>query len=58
MEVSPIASIPQKSKEFWSILDLSLSLRLTPQGRVPPVNENSEKTDPAGAINQIVNVIM
>ena len=44
MKVSPIAAILHKSKAFWSIFDLDLSLRLIPQGRVPSVNLNSEKT--------------
>ena len=35
MKVFPIASISHKSKALWSILDLDLSLRLIPRGRVP-----------------------
>ena len=38
MKVSPIDSIPHKSKTFRLILDLSFSLKLTPHGRVPSVN--------------------
>ena len=38
MKVSPIDAIPNKSKAFRSILDLSFSLKLTPHGRVPSVN--------------------
>ena len=51
MKVSPIAEIPHKSKAFRPILDLSFSLKLTPHGRVPSVNENSEKKAPGGAID-------
>ena len=58
MKVSPIAEIPHKSKAFISILHLSFSLKLTPHGHVPSVNENSEKTAPEGAIYQIGNVIL
>ena len=58
MKVSTIAAIPTKSKAFWSILDLDFSMRLTTQGILPPVNENSEKTTPAGAIDKIGNVLM
>ena len=56
MKVSPIAEIPHKSKAFRSILDLSFSLKLTPHGRVPSVNDNSKKMDLGGAIHQIGNV--
>ena len=58
MKVSPIAATPHKSKSFRSILDLSFSLKLTPHGRVPSVNENSEKTAPGGAIDQIGHVLL
>ena len=58
MKVSPIAAIPHKSKAFRSILDLSFSLKLTPHGRVPSVNENCEKTAPGGAIDQIGHVLL
>ena len=59
MKVSPIETIPHKSKSFISILDLSFSLKLTPHGRVPSVNENSEKTAPGGgAMDQIGHVIL
>ena len=57
MKVSPIATTPHKSKEFRSILELSFSLKLTPHGRVPSVNEEIEKTAPGGAIYQIGNVL-
>ena len=58
MKVSPIAAIPHKSKAFRSILDLPFSLKLTPQGRVPSENENSKKTAPGVAIDQIGHVIL
>ena len=43
MKVSPIVAIPHKSKAFRSILYLSFSLKLTPRGRVPTVNEKSRR---------------
>ena len=58
MKVSPIVEIPHKSKSFRSILDLSFSLKLTLHGSVPSVNENSEKTAPGGAIDQIGHVLL
>ena len=58
MKVSPIAVIPHKSKAFILILDLSFSLKLTPYGRVFSANENSEKTDPGGAIDKIGHVLL
>ena len=58
MKVSSIAEIPHKSKSFISILDLSFSLKLTPHGHVTSVKENSEKTAPGGAIDQIRHVLL
>ena len=58
MKVPSIAEITHKYKAFRSIIDLAFSLWLIPQGWFPSVNEDSEKTAPAGAINQIGNVIM
>ena len=58
MKVSPIVEIPNKSKEFRSILDLSFSLKLTPHVRVTSVNENNEKTAPGGAIDQVGYVLL
>ena len=58
IKVSPIAVIPQKSKEFRSIMDLSFSFKLSPHGRVPSVNENSGKSYPRGAIDQIGHVLL
>ena len=58
MKVSPISEIPHKSKAFRSILDLSFSLKITPCGRVPSVNKNSEKTALGGAIDKIGHVLL
>ena len=58
MKVFTIEAIPNKSKAFHSIIELVFSLRLINQGRVPLVNENSEKMMPAGENNQIGNVLM
>jgi hypothetical protein len=53
LKISPITTIPHKSKDFRSILDLLFCLRLE-NGRVrASVNDTTEKTAPAGAINQI-----
>ena len=53
LKISPIAAIPHKSKAFQSILDLSFCLRLENGGVRESVNETTEKTAPAGAIDQI-----
>jgi hypothetical protein len=53
LKVSPIAAIPHKSKEFCSILDLSFQLRLANGGVRSSVNDTTEKTAPAGAIDQL-----
>ena len=58
MKTSPIVAVPHKSKAFRSILDLSFSLKLTPHGRVPSVNKNSNKTAAVGAIDQIVHFLL
>ena len=58
MKFSPIAAISHKSKALRSILDLSFSLKLTPHGRVPSVNENIEKMAPGGTIYQIGHVLL
>ena len=39
-------------------MDLSFSFKLTLHGRIPLVNKNSKKTDPGGAIDQIVHVLL
>ena len=56
--MSLIDAIPHKSKAFRSILDLLFSLKLTPHGRVPSVNENSKKTAPGGEIDHIGHVLL
>ena len=53
LKISPIAAIPHKLKDFWSILDLSFCLRLKKGSVLASVNDTTEKTAPAGAINQI-----
>ena len=53
LKISPIAAIPHKSKAYWSILDLSLWLRLKNGGVREAVNDTTEKTAPGGAIDQI-----
>ena len=58
MKVSPISEIPHKSKAFRLILDLSFSLKLTPHGQVPSINDNREKTAPGGAIDKIGHFLM
>ena len=58
MNVSTISEIPHKSKAFRSIIYLLFSLKLTPHGSVPSVNENNENTAPRGAIDQIRHVLL
>jgi hypothetical protein len=53
LKILPIAAIPHKSKDFRSILDLTFRLRLTNGGVRTSVNDTTEKTAPAGAIDQI-----
>jgi hypothetical protein len=53
LKISPIAAIPHKSKDFRSILDLSIRLRLKNGGVRTSVNDTIEKTAPPGAIDQI-----
>ncbi len=53
LKISPISMIPHKSRKYRTILDLSFSLRLQDGSRIPSVNENTVKTAPAGAIDQI-----
>jgi hypothetical protein len=53
LKISPIAAIPHNSKDFRSILDLSFRLRLKNGGVLDSVNNTTEKTTLAGAINQI-----
>jgi hypothetical protein len=53
LKISPIAAIPHKSKQFWSILDLSFHLQLKQGGILPSVNANTINTAPKGAIDQL-----
>ncbi len=53
LKVLPIAAILHKSKEFCSILDLSFRLHLANGGVRSSVNDTTEKTAPARAINQL-----
>ncbi len=46
MKVLPIAAIPHKSKAFRSILDLSFSLRLQDETKLPAMNKATTKTAP------------
>jgi hypothetical protein len=52
LKISPITTIPHKSKLFCSILDLSFHLQLKQGGIVPSVNATTIKTAPKGAIEQ------
>jgi hypothetical protein len=45
--------VPHKSCRFWTILDLSFSLRLQDGSRVPSVNEGTTKLAPSVAIDQM-----
>jgi hypothetical protein len=53
LKISPIAAIPHKLKAYRSNLDLSFWLRLAKRGVRTSVNDTTEKTAPAGAIDQI-----
>jgi hypothetical protein len=53
LKISPIAAIPHKSKQFWSILDLSFHLQLKQGGILPSVNANTIKTALKGAIDHL-----
>jgi hypothetical protein len=53
LKISPIATIPHKSKAYRSILDLSFWLHLKNGGFLLAVNDTAEKTAPKGAIDQI-----
>ncbi len=52
----PVAAIPYKLRAFWSILDLSFKLRLTP-GKVISVNDMTEKRVLRGAIDQLGHLL-
>ena len=49
LKISPIATIPHKSKVFWSILDLSFCLRLRNGGFLDSVNASTIKMAPRGS---------
>ena len=53
LKISPIAMIPHKSRKYRAILDLSFSIKLQDNTRIPSVNETTIKTAPRGAIDQI-----
>ena len=53
LKVSPVAMVPHKSRKWRAILDLSFRLRLRSGEVVPSVNENTEKTAPQGALDQL-----
>lgn len=53
LKISPISAIEHKSRAFRAILDLSFVLRLMSGKTVPPVNDNTTKTAPRAAIDQI-----
>jgi hypothetical protein len=53
LQISPIAVIPHKLKAYQSILDLSFWLGLKSGRVLAAVNDNTEKTAPKGAIDQI-----
>ena len=58
MKVLPIAAIPHKYNAFRSIMDLSFWLSPIPNGRVPLVNKNRDKTASGREMDQIGHVIM
>ena len=53
LKVSPVAMVPHKSRKWRAILDLSFRLRLKSGETVPSVNENTEKSAPQGALDQL-----
>jgi hypothetical protein len=53
LKISPIAAIPHKSRAFWSILELSFSLRLKNGGILHSVNDTTIKMAPKGALDQL-----
>jgi hypothetical protein len=53
LKISPIATIPHKSKAYRLILDLSFWLCLTNGGVRASVNNTTDKTAPKGTIDQI-----
>ena len=53
LKISPISTIPHKSKVFRSILDLSFSLRLKNGGILESVDDSTVKMVPRGALDQL-----
>jgi len=53
LKISPIATIPHKSKAFRSILDPSFSLRLKNGEILESVNNFAVKMAPRGALDQL-----
>ncbi len=53
LKISPIATIPHKSKAFCSILDFSFRLKLKNGGVLASVDDTTEKTALKGANDQI-----
>ena len=53
LKISPVATIPHKSRAYRSILDLSFSLRLEDGTNIPSVNATSTRLAPEGLIDQI-----
>jgi len=53
LKVSPLAMVPHKSRAFRAILDLSFPVRLADDSTRASVNWDTEKTAPAGAIDQL-----
>ena len=56
--VSPISTIPHKSKAFRLILELSFALRLIPHVHVPSINKNSDQKALGFPIDNIGNSLM
>jgi hypothetical protein len=55
LKVSPVAAIPQKSRAYRFILDLSFALRLTDGGEIQSVNDTTTKQRHGGpSINWVI----
>jgi hypothetical protein len=50
LKISPIATIPHKSKAFCLILDLFFTLCLLDGSKLPSVNDTTIKTAPSGEL--------
>ena len=53
LKILPIMAIPHKSKDFCLILNLSIHMHLKNGGVHTSVKDTTEKTAPAGTIDQI-----